>query len=121
MGHMEHTAQAVGHGVAKPQSRLGKGHPCQARRQMHLQTDGGIARVGGWQRRESAAKSLPCQQIRHRSRIPCHIGLQAVGQHIETGFRNQALWQLLEKIAVQNRHVRPQPLIHQRMLDAVVG
>ena len=44
-----------------------------------------------------------------------------MAQSIEPRFGDQPLGQLLQQVAVQNRRVRAQALVHQRMLDLVVG
>ena len=59
MGHMVQPAQGVGHGVAQTQPRLGKGHPGQCRRQMHLEPYRGVPREGGRKGRHGPGKGLP--------------------------------------------------------------
>ena len=44
-----------------------------------------------------------------------------MSQYIKPRFRNETGWQLLQQVTVQNCDIRPQPLIHQRVFDSVVG
>ena len=44
-----------------------------------------------------------------------------MGQHVKAGVRDQALGQGLEQIAVQDRHIRAELFVHQRVLDLVMG
>ena len=121
MGDVVHSPQAVGHGMAQSQPRLGEGHARHGRRQVDLQPHLPVSGVRGRKGSIGAAEGLPGQQIRHRPGIPGHIGLQSVSQHVESRLRNQSLRQFLKQIAVQDRHIRPQPWVHQGMLDLVMG
>ena len=121
MGHMKHPSQAVGHGMTQAQPRLGKGHAGHGGRQVDLQPDLLPPGERGGQGRVGTAEGLPGIQIRHRPRPPGGVGLHRVGQHIEARLRDQTLGQLLQQVAVQNGQIRPQPLVHQGMLDPVVG
>ena len=121
MGNVEQPAQTMRHGVAQPQPCLGKGNARHGRRLMHFQPHVLPPRIGGREGGKGAAERLPGVQIRHRPRVFCRVGFHRVAQGVEPRLGDQPLGQLLQKVAVQNRRIGAQTLVHQRVLDLVVG
>ena len=105
MGDVEQPAQAVGHGVAQPQPRLGKGNARHGRRLMHLQPHVLPPRIGGREGGKGAAECLPSVQVRHYPRVFRRVGFHRMAQGVEPRLGDQPLGQLLQKVAVQNRRV----------------
>ena len=88
---------------------------------MHLQTDVRSSGVRGGQRRIGTGKGLPGIQVGDDPGAGGGIGLHRMGQHIKAAVGNQPFGQPRQQIAVQNRHIRPQPPVHQRMLHPVMS
>ena len=85
--------------------------------QPHLRPSG----EGGRERPIGAPEGFPGIHIRELSGIPRADGFHCVGQHIETRIRHQPLGHRFQQIAVQDRDVRPELVIHQRMLHLPMG
>ena len=121
MGHMEQPAQAVGNGMAQAQPPVGKGKPRHGGGQMDFQPHLFLSGIGRGQGGIRPGKGLPGQKVREGPGIHRHIAFQGVGQHIEARVGNEGLGKALQQVAVQDRHIGPQPPVHQRVLHPLVG
>ena len=85
--------------------------------QPHLRPPG----KGGRQRPKGRPEGIPGQGVGNGAGALRHAGLQGVGQHIKARVGDQPRREASQQVAVENRHVRPQPPIHQGVLHMIVG
>ena len=68
-----------------------------------------------------SAEGIAGQRVGEMPGVLRRIRLHAMAQHVKPRIRNQPLGKLRQKLRIQNRILRPQLPIHQRMLHPVVG
>ena len=114
-------AQLVRHGVAHAQKCIGKRHSRHGRCIRHLLPCKGCVRpvvIALRQILENVLQRLECQTV---GIVGCHyrcICLQCVGHSIDTGRRGQPTGLGHHQIGVDDRHVRQQLVVRQRILGA---
>ena len=88
---------------------------------MHLAPYLRLPGKGSRQRLKSAAKSILRQRVGEGARIFRNQRLQCVRKHIKAAIRHQSGRQPRQQIRVQDRQLRAQAAVDQRMLNIIVG
>ena len=88
---------------------------------MQLQPDLLPPGEGGRKAPVGNAERLLGKEVRKGPGFCRRKALHRMGQHVKARVRNESGGQFLQKVAVEDRQVRPEPLVHQRVLGVPVG
>ena len=107
--------------MAEAQPRLGKGQTRHRGGNMNPLPHPGIAPEGGRKRGKGSGKGIPGKGIGDGPCALRHKAFHRVGQNIKTRIGDQRRREGVQQVSVQNGHIRQNGIVHQGVLDTVVG